>query len=268
MFKTLLFSALKRYRRMLISLSAGIFSFQVMMGSMFDSFAPIFSGGGPAANTMPDALNVFTGGASMFDPIGWLGVGFAHPIPIMLIVVWSLVVSANSVAKEIEDGTAELLYTRPVSRSTILGSRVAQFLIGLVVLLGASYLGSLAGIQLSDTLSSQVSQMEILKMTASYIPLAFLVAGLGFFISSAMSQKSSVISIVLGFVIVSYFLNFAGQLWDVLKDVVDYSIFYQTIAARWAVDDINGFALLIISIISVGLITASFLVLNRRNITV
>ncbi len=267
MFKALYSAAFRKYKRMLISLAAGMFAFQLLMGAMFDPFAPYFSESGFTADgAMPDALGVFTGGANMFDPAGWLGVGFAHPIPIVLIVAWALVTSASAVAKEIEDGTAELLFTRPVARAKVLTARVVHFLAGLATLLAASFIGAVVGMQFSETLSAHVGYGDVLLMVASYIPLALLVAGLGFAVSAAVSQRSIATSTVTVFVVASYFLNFAGQLWEPLKDVVGLSVFYQTVPAVWAMDGPRLGPVVAIIVISGALTAAAYWILNRRNI--
>jgi ABC-2 type transport system permease protein len=265
MFSTLFQFSWRRYQRLWLSLALGLFGFQWMMASMYESLTPMFSTSGLGSQAMPDLLNVFTGGTSILDPVGWLGTGYAHPIPLVLMLTWSIVVPANAIAKEIEDGTAELLFARPIARSQVLAARVSHFLVGLIGLMVASAFGTLLGLQLSPL--DGVSLEKVVFLNASFVPATLLISGLCFALSAAYSQRSTAVSMAIIFTVISYVINFAGQLWEPMRGLLDYSIFYHTVAATWATDGMNTPAVLITTGIFVLMLIVAFERLQHRNIT-
>jgi ABC-2 type transport system permease protein len=268
MIKSLVLTNFKKYRRLLFSLAIGMFLFQLLMAGIYDSMAPYFAAQnqineGVGGNL--ETLNAFTGGADMFSPAGWLAVGYAHPIPIILLLGWIVAVSGGAIAKEIEDGTSEMLFTRPIRRSRVLGARMLHLSLGALIILSSAYLGTAVGMTFSQGLSS-ITQTQILKMLSSFFPLGLVLASVGCLASAYFSQKSVAVSIASGFAIIMYVLNFAGQLWEPLSGWIKFSIFYHTVPANWGDSNINLSAILMIIGLSVLSLALAFKVLSRRNI--
>ncbi|MEU3571815.1 amino acid adenylation domain-containing protein [Kitasatospora sp. NPDC036755] len=120
----LVWLALHRRRRMLLSLLLGMV--------VFETLIVVIAGTVPTGDlfgerrTPPGAFKAFSGSngdVSIASYPGLLGAGLTHPfwIALQLTVIGSL--GAAAVAADVESGTIELLMTRPVSRRRLLAER-------------------------------------------------------------------------------------------------------------------------------------------------
>jgi ABC-type transport system involved in multi-copper enzyme maturation permease subunit len=265
MFNALLKDMNNRNIKLWSGLALGMFLFQLMMSGIYESMAQYFVAGIFGTGELPAVFNVFTGGSNMFEPLGWLSTGYVHPVPIVIVMVWTILISSGSVAKEVEDGTGELLFSHPVSRYLILNSRILYWLAGLVGIIIAGVVGTVTGMHLGGGFAS-VSGTDLFELVFSLVPMLFLVAGLGFITSSAFSLRARSSSVATFFVVGSYFLNFAAQLWKPIYGLAKYSIFYHTIPGDWATNGIKAVETLVMIGVGVILMMLANLILKNRDI--
>jgi len=68
-----------------------------------------------------------------------------HPMILLPVVIWALSRGTAAPAGEVEKGTLDLTLSRPVSRSSYLGSQVVVAVFGLAALVGALVVGNVIG---------------------------------------------------------------------------------------------------------------------------
>jgi ABC-2 type transport system permease protein len=268
MFGMLLRTAWRRHRTLRWSLAVGLFLMGLLLAGTFQAFG---------TGLLPDSLfedsslmnvfDAFTGSSvNILTPQGWLGFGYVHPFTLMLLVVWIVASAAMAIAREVEDGTIEFLASRPVDRRVILAARVTAWGLGMVVLLAASYLGTVAGIVFFDALTD-FSPVTALLLPLSLVPMLVLIGGVAFVASAASSTRSRVYAIAVGFTVASYFLNFASSLWDPLEPVAPISLFHYVSPGKWALDGIQWAPAVIMVVLGLILLSFAMVVVDRRDIT-
>jgi ABC-2 type transport system permease protein len=265
--RVLILDAVSRHRRLLLTLAAGFFTFDLLIAGIYDSL--LGSGIGAAlgvAGDPPAAFRALAGGAANpFTPEGWLSFGFLHPIVLVLLIAWTVAVAAGAVAGEVENGTGEFLFTRPVARWQVLSIRTAMWLAGLLVLLGAGWFGSFAAMSYSDGLED-FGAAALARIALSILPPLAVIAGVSFVASCALSMRSKAVAVGTGFAVASYFLNFASLVWEPVEPLAPLSVFHYAEAAVWAVDGVAWGDFTLLMSIGVGLIVIAHLVLERRDI--
>lgn len=266
MFLSLVRTDWRRHRNLRWSLAVGTFFMGLLLAGTYQAF-----GSGLIPQSVMDdfaelkVFRAFSGSSvNMLSPEGWLGFGYVHPLTLTLVVAWVVAPAAAAVAREVEDGTIEFVASRPVDRRTILGARAAAWGVGMLVVLGSAYLGTLSGILFFETLSG-FSPITALYFPLALVPLVALLGGLGFLVSAAASTRSRVFAFVVGFTVVTYFLNFAAGLWDPLEPLGPLSPFHYIAPAEWAVEGVDWGPALTMVLLGMGLTAAAIVVIDRRD---
>lgn len=156
-------------------------------------------------------------GAELGDSVGttgFLSIGYAHPI--LFACVWTLILASTSraVAGEIDRGTADLLLTLPVSRRGVYVSSSVVFLLAGVPLCAAVPTGMWIGTQIIY-FADPPDLGRLSLMAISLMALYVCVTGASMLASSVFSRRGPAIAVVLGWLLVSFLLNFLGQLWSI-----------------------------------------------------
>ncbi len=131
---------------------------------------------------------------------------------------------AAAPARETEDGTAELLLSRPVRPPAWLAAHALAMATGLAVVCAGGYLGGLVASQVVDDLAPVDPGPLALAVLGSY--LCFLaVGGVALLVASLVRTGGRVVAWASGFVIVSYAVDYLAQVWSVAEPLGPLSIF-------------------------------------------
>ena len=178
------------------------------------------------------AENLLGGSSDLLTPEGWLGLGYTHPLTLVIMIIWVIAVASGAVAREVDEGTIEFLASRPVDRRIVLAMRVLLCVAGLLVLLGAAYLGTIVGTFFVADLRT-FSRLAGLRLPAALLPLLVAIVGVSFLASVTTSRRSTATAIAIGFAIGSYFLNLAAILWPPLEPLAPLSVFHYLAPTEW-----------------------------------
>lgn len=201
----------------------------------------------------------------------------------LLITIFAVVVSADSVAGEFSSGTIKLLLIRPWSRSKILLSKyiallmfalamsalmfVGTLVLGLILFGGADgkTVSELLGVDNSSGPFSYIVQVYVLD----YVDLIIVVT-LGFMLSTIFRSGG----LAIGLSMFIYFFGFIGS--GILSQLdykwVDYLLFLHLGLKGYlnAASDMNGltlgFSLMVLAIYYVVFVGVTWLIFNRRDV--
>lgn len=173
---------------------------------------------------IPEEFTTF-GGGDVFSLAGSVALGFVHPIPIGLILVFALGFAASAIAGERQRGTLEVLLARPISRHRVYVTNAVATALFVGVAVAALALGTLLGSAGTGTVA---------ELGAEYLPFVWLNGFLLYAAFGAISLAASVsfdrltpaIGLSLAVVLVSYFLDVIGDLWPDAKGLQPYSLFH------------------------------------------
>src|SRR6266542_2691707 len=194
-----------------LALGVGVFFYLVLLASSsFTKEAPNSS----FFQSPPKALRAFLGGsADFFHAAGWLSTGMTHPVILSLLTSSALLVSAGSVATEVERGTIDLVLVRPVGRVPFLLAKAAASIVAVT----AAEVGGLVGVLIARQTISGARELSIGSVVRAFAGSWLLFVGVamvGLLVSARSSLRGRAIGITVGIVVAWFFMNFIALLID------------------------------------------------------
>ena len=201
--------------RTLIGLGLGVFAFLLLLGGTYEALGGAEALGRQFGDKTPSMFSAFSGsrGANIFEPQQYLAFGFNHPLFLVLTLTVAIGIGTDAVAGDVENGRAELLYTRPIARTRILDMRIVVWSIAQVLVVGCALAGAALGSRLSSDLRG-VDLISIVWVATQYLPLAAFVGGLAFAASALMPTKGRATGLTIALVAGAYLANFVSLLWS------------------------------------------------------
>ena len=162
------------------------------------------------------------GGTDLISFGGFVGAEYLSFIWVVIVAAFTIAFTSGALAKELEQGTLELMLSYPLGRLRFFFSKVAALLVALAVIV----LGTVGGIWLG-ALSQHLSVPRSAYLSAAIVGLAFAMAisGYGFLFSALASERGAAAFPAAGLTVLFYVVNFAAQTWDGLKGVARLSLF-------------------------------------------
>ena len=212
----LVLAELRARRRSLAGMSLGCFVALIALVSTYTAFggetgvARSFGAAG-----ISKVLGAFSGSASVdvSRPAGYLGFCFTHPIVQGLLIGAAVSSGASAVAADVESGRAEMLYTAPVSRTTILGARLIGWLLSQATIVTFALGGALLGSRLSSGLAG-VSPLVPLRVAVQFSSLIFFLGTAAFAASARARTRGVALGAAIGVAAASYVANMVALLWS------------------------------------------------------
>lgn len=212
--RALVGAELRARHRTLLALGAGTFVFLFVLAGTYTALGGA-AGLAKSFGARPPALfSAFAGtrGANLFSPDNYIGFGFLHPLYLVLTLTVAISIGTAAVAGDIESGRVELLYTRPVRRTTLLDARLGLWAVAQLAVVAAGVGGSWLGTRLSNDLHG-VSSILYLRVAVQYLPLAILFGAVAFAASSVAHTRGQALAVTVGVAALSYLVNFVALLW-------------------------------------------------------
>lgn len=153
-----------------------------------------------------------------------LSVGYVHPLPQTILMIWALGRGASAIAGELERGTMELLVAQPIPRWKIITSQLMVDLVTIPGLACMMLFGTWLGTEVVPLPNADLGLYWRAVVLA--ISLTLALSGITYAISSMGRSRWRVIAWTFGLVLAMSFLNLFGQLWDTLAPWRPLSIFY------------------------------------------
>jgi putative exporter of polyketide antibiotics len=153
-----------------------------------------------------------------FTFTGMMTIGFAHPM--LLTMLWAFVLTTCSrvLVGEIERGTADLVLTLPVRRSSYYASVSATWMLAGVPLVLAAWFGMFVARSLIP-LKEPLDVAALARLLPNLYGVYFCTGCVTMMISGWVSRRGQAIAITLGWLLGSMLLSFLGQFWSVLEQL-------------------------------------------------
>ena len=186
--------------------AALLFSFVFL--ATFDAFGDMFF---EMIETMPQGFRALikASGEYASEEMGYLAVGFREPIYLIIILSFVIASSSSAIAKEIERGTIFLLLSRPVSREEFILAKLATTFIGTVLLLCFAILGTWLGSLVFGV--NGIDYDLVFKIQINVFFLSLAVAGIGYLISSILSEGGKTLALSSGVTVLMVFIEFLAD---------------------------------------------------------
>jgi ABC-2 type transport system permease protein len=180
--------------------------------------------------------------------------------------MFAVILSSSMLAKEEDEKTIEFLLAKPVTRNHVVTSKLLAFVGYLLAFNAGVGIVTLIGFEL---FAEEYSRMELLRLIVAPFLAHLSFASVGFLLSLFFTRRKSAYSVGIGLVLLVYFLNIMAALTEKVQFLRYVSPFYYMDAADIIVDGrINPLHMLILLVVSALAIGATYLLYNRRDITI
>ena len=176
------------------------------------------------SGVIPQQLAQF-GGGDLFSLAGTIAVGFIHPIAVALSLVFALGFAVAAIAGERQRGTLEVLLARPLSRRRIYLTFLFATVMFVAVVTAAEVGGTIIGTALGGALG-ELRPDRLVAMWLNGVLVYSAIGAVSLAASVSFDRLAPALSLTLGFVLVSYFLEIIGSLWTAAKGLQPYSLFH------------------------------------------
>lgn len=151
--------------------------------------------------------------AQMMQAMQWV-----HPTVLAILWTSEIIFCTRMPAGEIDRGTADILFSLPVSRRKIYFSESIIWMLGGLFILLMGFAGHQFTVNIwADSIhpSNSTIAMILINLYCVYL----FVGGFSFFISSFCNLRGRAMGIIFAFVLISFLHNFLGQFWEPAKSV-------------------------------------------------
>ncbi|UCG33107.1 MAG: ABC transporter permease subunit [Phycisphaerales bacterium] len=199
----------------LLLFAAGIMAFEALFAYVWPQFYEDFVG---TVLQFKLIQHIFKGllGTEVGPGIGlttFAGMAWVHPIVLALLWAQEMTFCTRVPAGEVDRGTVDLLLGLPVSRRQVFLCESAVWLLTGLILVCSGLLGSLLGGLAADKEMRQPIG-RLLIVAINFYGLYVAVGGICWLVSSLSDHRGRAIAVVFALVLVSFLLNFLGQLWE------------------------------------------------------
>jgi ABC-type transport system involved in multi-copper enzyme maturation permease subunit len=209
-----------RVRVLVLALGFGLFEFVVGL-----SYASVDQNAiRQVVDALPPALRALAGSADIATPTGYAGSAYLHPVALAVQAAVAISMAAAP-AREAEDGTAELLLSRPLPPHRWLAAHALAMVTGLLVVVAGGYLGGLVAALTVDDLAPVDPGPLALALLAGFA--CFLaVGGVTLLVASLVRTGSRAVGWATGFLLISYAVDYLSQVWAIAEPLGPLSIFH------------------------------------------
>jgi ABC-2 type transport system permease protein len=179
--------------------------------------------------------------------------------------IYAVLLAGNIVVKEESDKTAEFLLAKPITRSEVITEKLLAMVVAItqfnIILSIVTYIGFIIG---SD---ERIDGYVFFLISIAPWLLHVTFASLAFLVSCVMKKSKSIMSISLGIVFTTYFLNILASVTDKVSFLKYFSPFEYVNSVSIMVDHKIEplYFLVMILIISVSIVM-SYVIYNKKDL--
>lgn len=185
---------------------------------------------------------------------------FSMMIPLVMIGV-GLTWGANATAEEEEDGTADILYALPLSRTSILMSKVLAILTALLLLSVAAFIQIVA---LRGFASLTVDTVNLAIACFMQFLLGVFFSAIGFLCGALTGKKSLSLGIGAGFAILAFLFYSLAPMVDTFEFTNPINPFQWTVGENALIEGINFLSAAKLALSSVAVYLMAIFTFSKR----
>ncbi|MDY6826787.1 MAG: ABC transporter permease subunit [Bacillota bacterium] len=235
----------------LIYLSSYTFMEEMNVVQMIEGYPDIFTTGLGMGPEMFGDVNVYHGGLVMLYGL-------------LLASIYAMMLAGSMVSRDPDLGIVEFLYTRPLTRTTILLSKVLSFLAMMVFLWIISYLVS--AVLGRGWVAPDEFDLDAQLLVHLMGFLACLAAGgVAFAIAPLINRVQGTTSIAIGLGFAFFIFNSLGNMYEQLQFLKYFSIQHYADLSGAANEQISTAGLIILPLVFVAGVIIGVILLNRKD---
>ena len=261
--RAILVLSLVRARARIVAMALGFGAFEMVVGL---SYASVDQNAiRSLVESLPPALRALAGSSDLASPAGYLGSGYLHPVA--LTIQGALVISlASAPVRDIEEGRAELLLSRPLPPWRWVLAQVAAMAIALGVVVLGGFAGGLVAITNVDALAGVGVGSLALVSIGGYLCFG-AIGALALVIGSLSRSGARAIGVAAGVTVIMYAVDYLAEIWTLAEPLAPLSVFsYYDPGVILASGELAGVDVLALAGVAAVAALAAHLVYGRREL--
>lgn len=263
--KNLYLKELKRNRKNLSIWSAIVIGFTLMVTMIFPYMAEMGDNITVLMESIPEEL----GKALGMDADSWSSIlGFYSTYYgvyiIVLVSIFTASTGATIISKEEKEGTSEFLLTRPISRKTVVITKLMSLFTLSLIIYAIQTITALISISVFAVV--EVDWSVFFQMHFSGLILILFFTACGVLISMFVTPKKNFMGIVVGLTFGTYFLNAIGKTADAVSWISYISPFRYLEITKDPTVSFNYFGAILLLMIAGGMLWFSNKAYSKKDI--
>lgn len=217
--------ALRETRGVTVAFAAGLFLFELLLGTIIPTFQKEFSDKLMQVEFLQKIIAALLGAeVGSFAPTTALAMlGWVHPFVLALVWAYAIVVCTRFPSGALETGTLDVWLSLPVSRASVQCGEFCSFLLTSGAVIVAGLLGNLVGAGISG-LSATGNAATLLLVTCNLYALAFAVGGIATFFSCVSDRRGRAMGAAFAVLLASFFQSSMSEFNETVKRFGDVSL--------------------------------------------
>lgn len=213
---------------------------------------------GPVLQTIGEQIT------SNLSPRGFVAFGYVHPFPLLMMALWAVRVPCGALAREIGQGTMDLIAARPVTRASQVAAALLTLMGGLALIAMAAWTGSALGLLMRPI--PETSVVDFLPI-ALLIGLLFAAWGaVALLVSAVRRDGGHAIALTAGVMAVSFALDYLARAWQPIQPLRPLSLFKYYDPQAVMRTGLGAADVAVLGAVAVVASVAAFVVFARRDL--
>ncbi|MBI3735951.1 ABC transporter permease subunit [Candidatus Sumerlaeota bacterium] len=159
---------------------------------------------------------------------GVVAIGYQHPLVLIVLMINAVTTPTGLLTAEADRGTMELLLARPITRGRVFAIAAGITFVGQAALVAVLFLGTVIWTRVFDY-GTKVDLWLFFLVSVNVTAIALAVAGISILVAVFFNERPRAIGVVVGYLVVSYLLNFTAVFLPRMRAIHPYTLFYYCI---------------------------------------
>jgi ABC-2 type transport system permease protein len=209
-------NTLRRLRGAIIGWSIGMFLYDVMMSSFWDSMSGMGSEFQTLMESYPPEIIAFFPSIELFTtPVGYMDT-YYNAFMVVIIPIFAITTCAKLLVGDEEDGILDLVISYPISRARLFWGRFLAFFTGTVLILLAAWLGWVVP---AESSGFPFTVQELLLVQLPIFAVMLLFGSVALLLSMWLPSSRSASGLMIGVLVGNFLLV---GLSNINKDLVQF----------------------------------------------
>lgn len=212
---------------------------------------------------LPDAVKALMGGADYGTARGFLGAEiFSWAAPVLS--VFAIMAGTSILAGEEAKGTLDVLLSQPISRTTLLLSKLAGVFVASLAICGVIFAGWLVSVPFVDI---EIGFGELAEATFNLgLTMAFF-AAFSTWAGAQFASRGSATGAAVALAVASFFVSYLAELVDVIAPFRYASVFYYNGGAKAITEGVDPAGVLVLVALTALFTALALRAFERRELS-